>query len=172
VSGFGSTKRIVVYDTALRELRPEELRLIAAHELGHTKSQDVLHGAVIGALGIAAAACLLYLVLGWDPLLRRAGVERLADPRSLALVLAVIAVVTTLSRPVELLASRRAEARADVHALDITRDPQAFVAMQRRLAVTNLSDLDPHPLVYGLFASHPSPPERIALARTWANLPR
>jgi len=172
VSGFGSTKRIVVYDTALRELRPEELRLIAAHELGHTKSQDVLHGAVIGALGIAAAACLLYLVLGWEPLLRRAGVERLADPRSLALVLAVIAVVTTLSGPIELLASRRAEARADVHALDITGDPQAFVAMQRRLAVTNLSDLDPHPLVYGLFASHPSAPERIALARTWANLPR
>jgi STE24 endopeptidase len=172
VSGFGSTKRIVVYDTALREFRPEELRLITAHELGHTKSHDVLHGAVIGALGVAALACLLYLVLGWEPLLRRAGVERLADPRSLALVLALVAVVTTVSAPVELLASRRAEARADVHALDLTRDPDAFIAMQRRLAVNNLSDLDPNPLVYGLFATHPTVPERIALARTWALLPR
>jgi STE24 endopeptidase len=172
VSGFGSTKRIVVYDTAVRELAPEELRLIVAHELGHTKSRDILRGALIGALGVAAATCLLYLVLSWAPLLHRAGVQRLADPRSLALVLALVAVIGTLSGPVQLLTSRRVEARADVHALNLTRDPDAIVAMQRRLAVTNLSDLDPNPLLYGLFATHPTAPERIALARTWARLPR
>ena len=53
---------------------------------------------------------------------------------------------------------------------DLTRDPDTFVAMQRRLAVTNLSDLDPSPVVYGLFATHPTAPERIALARSWARL--
>jgi STE24 endopeptidase len=42
--------------------------------------------------------------------------------------------------------------------------------MEKRLAVRNLSDLDPHPLVYALFASHPTAPERIALARTWSRL--
>jgi STE24 endopeptidase len=66
--------------------------------------------------------------------------------------------------------SRRIEARADVHALDLTGDPATFVASERRLAVANLSDLDPNPLVYGLFATHPSAPERIALARDWARL--
>jgi len=64
--------------------------------------------------------------------------------------------------------SRRIEARADVHSLDLTRDPTTFVASERRLAITNLSDLDPAPLVYGLFATHPTSPERIALARAWA----
>jgi STE24 endopeptidase len=170
VSGFGATKRIVVYDTALRELPPEELRLIVAHELGHAKAGDVPRGALVGALGFAASTCLLYLLLSWPPLLRRAGVEHLADPRSLALVLAVAAVLTTLGGPLQLLSSRRVEARADVHSLDLTRDPEAFIAMEKRLAVRNLSDLDPHPLVYALFASHPTAPERIALARTWSRL--
>jgi STE24 endopeptidase len=168
VSGFGATKRIVVYDTALRDLPPGELRLIVAHELGHAKAGDVLRGALVGALGFAAGTCLLYLLLSWRPLLRRAGVEQLADPRSLALVLAVAAVVATLGGPLQLLTSRRVEARADVHSLDLTRDPEAFIAMEKRLAVRNLSDLDPHPLVYALFASHPTAPERIALARTWS----
>jgi Zn-dependent protease with chaperone function len=168
VSGLGATKRIVVYDTALRRLSPAELRAIVAHELGHVKAHDVRHGALVGALGAAATVCLLHLLTGSQRLLRRAGVERLADPRSLALVLALVALVTTLAGPLGLLTSRRAEARADVHALNLTRAPQAFIEMQRQLAVRNLSDLDPHPLVYGLFASHPTAPERIALARRWA----
>jgi STE24 endopeptidase len=71
---------------------------------------------------------------------------------------------------VQVLVSRRIETRADVHALDLTRDPQTFVEMQRRLSVTNLSDLDPPPLVFGLFATHPTGPQRIALARDWARL--
>jgi STE24 endopeptidase len=66
--------------------------------------------------------------------------------------------------------SRRIETRADVHALDLTRETEAFATMQRRLALTNLSDLDPHPLVYGWFSTHPTAPERLGLARTWARL--
>lgn len=170
VSGFGSTRRIVVYDTALRELTPDELRLITAHELGHVKSNDVLHGTLVGSLGVALAACVLYLALSSPWSLRRAGVRSVADPRAVALVLAVVAVLTTVSEPVANLVSRRIEARADIHALDLTRDPESLIAMQKRLAITNLSDLDPNPIVYGLFRTHPSPPERIALARDWTRI--
>jgi STE24 endopeptidase len=81
-----------------------------------------------------------------------------------------VAVFTQLATPVELLVSRRIEARADVHALDLARDPTGQIAMQHRLAVANLADLDPDPIVYGLFASHPTPPERIAIARDWAKI--
>lgn len=168
VSGFGATRRIVVYDTLLRTASPEEVRLVVAHELGHAKRNDVLRGTGIGALGVAAAGCLLFLALGWAPLLRRAGVSGADDPRSVALLLALVAVFTTLAGPLANLVSRRIEARADVHALDLTRDPETFIRMQRRLSLSNLSDLDPHPVVYGLFASHPTAPERIALARSWA----
>jgi STE24 endopeptidase len=57
-----------------------------------------------------------------------------------------------------------------VHALDLTRDPATFIAMQKRLATTNISDLTPNAVEYVLYASHPSSPERIAMARTWARL--
>jgi STE24 endopeptidase len=108
--------------------------------------------------------------LRWEGLLRRAGVGSAGDPRALALVLAIVAVIAAASGPVQVLVSRRIETRADVHALDLTRDPQTFVEMQRRLSVTNLSDLDPPPLVFLLFATHPTGPQRIGLARDWAGL--
>jgi STE24 endopeptidase len=170
VSGFGSTRRIVVYDTTLREMSAEEIRLITAHELGHVKNNDVLHGTLVGALGMAFGVCVLYLVLTMPRLQRRAGISALADPRSIAVILAVAVVLTQLSGPVQMLISRRIEARADVHALDLAGDPAGQIAMQHRLAVANLADLDPNPIVYGLFASHPTPPERIALARDWAKI--
>jgi STE24 endopeptidase len=170
VSGFGATRRIVVYDTLIKKASPDEVRLVVAHELGHAKRGDVLLGTLLGALGAATLVCVLALALRSEGLLRRAGVSSAGDPRALALLLAIVAVIAAVSGPVQVLVSRRIETRADVHALDLTRDPQTFVEMQRRLSVTNLSDLDPPPLVFGLFATHPTGPQRIALARDWARL--
>jgi STE24 endopeptidase len=70
--------------------------------------------------------------------------------------------------PASTLVSRRIEARADVHALRLTGDVQGFAQMQRRLAITNLSDLQPAWWRTALFSTHPSPPWRIAMARAWA----
>ncbi|WP_406287277.1 M48 family metallopeptidase [Embleya sp. NBC_00896] len=170
VSGFGSTRRIVVYDTTVRDADPREVELIVAHELGHAKRNDVLHGTLIGAAALAAGVCAVGLLMTWPPLLRRAGADSAGDPRSLALLLAVVAVLGTLSGPGQMLISRRLEARADVHALDLTRDPDAFIRMQHRLAVANRSNVTPNPVLQILFGSHPSAPERIALARDWARL--
>lgn len=170
VSGFGATRRIVVYDTLLDQASPAEVRLVVAHELGHAKRQDVLSSTALGAVGAAALVCFLAWALGSAGLLRRAGVSSLGDPRSMALLLAVASVCGAVTGPVQALVSRRIETRADVHALDVVGDPTTFVAMQRRLAVTNRSDLDPSPLVFGLFATHPCAPQRIGLARDWARL--
>lgn len=170
VSGFGATRRIVVYDTLVDTVPAAQVENVVAHELGHAKSQDVLRGTVIGALGLAAVVCALGWLLTWPRLLDRAGVDQAGDGRAVALVLAVVAVLGLVGGPAGNLVSRRIEARADVHALDLTRDPVTFAQMQRALAVQGLSDLDPHPLVYAVFASHPTSPERIALARTWARL--
>lgn len=167
VSGFGATRRIVVYDTLLRAPQPE-VELVVAHELGHAKEDDVLHGTLIGGLGSALGAILLYLVFG--ALRRRAGVTSIADPRAVGVVMGLMTLGTLLMSPAQNLISRHIEARADVHALDLTRDPATFVAMQRRLAVTNISDLSPDAMEYLLYASHPSSPERIAMARAWAKL--
>lgn len=167
VSGFGSSRRIVVFDTLLQRASPAEVELVVAHELGHAKRDDVLTGTALGALGAAAAVCALALLLRWPALLRRAGASGPGDPGIVALLLLLVSVGTLLAAPATNLVSRRIEARADVHALDLTRDPATFEAAQRRLALTNLSDLEPNPLAYVLFATHPSAVDRLALARAW-----
>ena len=168
VSGFGSTRRIVAYDTLLDGAPPAEVEMVVAHELGHAAEQDVLRGTLLGALGMAAGVCLLAVLLSRPGLLRRAGATGPGDPRVVALVLALVAVLSFATGPVQDLVSRRVESRADVHALDLTRDPGTFASLQRSLALASLSDLDPPPVVFGLFATHPTAPMRIALARTWA----
>ena len=170
VSGFGSTRRIVVYDTLLAEVPDEEVVSIVGHELGHVAADDVLTGTLIGALGAAAAVSLLGFLLSTTGLLRRAGAESTGDPRVVPLVLFLAAVGTLLSTPVQNFVSRGIEARADVHALDLTRDPEAFIAMQRRLAATNLSDPTPPEAWYWFFGSHPTAVQRVAMARDWARL--
>ncbi|MCU1672443.1 MAG: yhfN [Frankiales bacterium] len=171
VSGFGSTRRIVVYDTLVRTATPQEVELVVAHELGHAKRQDVLYGTVLGALGAAAGVCVLALLMSTG-LLRRAGASGPGDPRVIPLLLFLAAAGTLLVQPVTNLVSRRIEARADVHSLDLTRDPATFIASEQRLARTNLGDLEPNRFAYLLFATHPSTTERIAVAREWERLHR
>ena len=168
VSGFGSSRRIVVYDTLLDRLPDDQIESIVAHELGHVANDDVLTGTLIGALGSAAAVALLGWLLGWPPLLRRAGADSAADPRVVGLLLFLAAAGTLLSTPVQDGISRRVEARADLHALDLTRAPDAFTAVQRELGVANLSDPDPPAAWQWFFGTHPTTAQRVAFAADWA----
>jgi STE24 endopeptidase len=168
VSGLGPTRRIVIYDTLLREAPPEQVRAVVAHELGHAKRGDVLTGTLIGAFGAAAGVCALYLLGSWAGLLRRAGVESIVDPRGLALLVAVTTLAGLVALPLQNALTRRIEARADAHALALTDDPSTVEQMEARLATTNLADVDPPRWHYLIFASHPSIVERMAAARAHA----
>jgi STE24 endopeptidase len=168
VSGLGPTRRIVVYDTLLRDAPPAEVEAVVAHELGHAKTGDVVTGTIIGALGASLAVVAVYLVGSWTGLLRRAGVESVTDPRAIALLMALAAVAGLVAAPVQSFVSRRIEARADGHALELTRDAASVEAMEARLATTNLADVDPNRFEYVMFASHPSTVERMAMARVFA----
>ncbi|GIF37678.1 M48 family metallopeptidase [Actinoplanes xinjiangensis] len=168
VSGLGPTRRIVVYDTMLTEATPGEVVSVAAHELGHAKDRDVLTGTVLGALGAAIAVVALYLLGSWQWLLRLAGVDSIAEPRAIGLLLAVTTVAGLIAGPAQSFVSRRVEARADTHALTLTGDAATFEAMQRRLGTVNLSDPDPPAWEHAMFASHPSTVQRMAAARAWA----
>ena len=169
VSGYGPTRRIVVYDTLLEAGSDAEVAQVVAHELGHAKRQDVVTGTVLGSAGAAAAVCALYLLGSWGWLLRRAGLSGepsdLTDPRAVALLVAVVAVAGLFSTPAQSLISRQIEMRADQHALELTKDPAGFEAMQRRLALRNLSDVDPPAFEHWWFGSHPTTAQRIAAAR-------
>lgn len=168
VSGIGPTRRIVVYDTLLAQAPQPEVVSVVAHELAHAKHRDVVAGTLLGALAAAAAVVGLYLLGAWGGLLRAAGVGSVAEPRAIALLLAVVTVAGLVAGPAQALVSRQVEARADADALALTGDPSGFVAMQGRLAAVNRSDPDPPRWEHLLFGSHPTTVERIAAARAWA----
>ncbi|MGY1672992.1 M48 family metallopeptidase [Geodermatophilus sp. SYSU D00710] len=170
VSGFGSTRRVVVYDTLLADVPDDEIESIVAHELGHVAADDVLTGTLLGALGAAAAVALLGWLLSRPALLRRAGADSAGDPRVVPLVLLLTAVGSLVATPVQNLVSRQVEARADLYALDLTGDAQAFAAVQRRLSENNVSDPSPPVPWQWFFGSHPTPAERVAMAQDWLRL--
>lgn len=172
VSGFGSTRRIVLYDTLIRDDSIKQVELVVAHELGHAKRNDVLHGTILGALGGAAGVCAVFLLLSAAPVRRRIGITSAGDPRVVPFVLFLAVATPLLLSPLTNLVSRHIEARADLHSLDLTGDVNTFVSSQQQLATSGLSDLDPNPIVYQLFFDHPSGPQRIALAYEWQRLHR
>jgi STE24 endopeptidase len=171
VSGLGSTRRIVVFDTTLERAEQRDIELIIAHELGHARYRDVASATVTGALAALVAVPVLYLAAHWHALASIAGLggtDVATDPRSLPLVLAVTAVVEAVMGPLFSAVSRRVEARADLHALELSEDAAAVAAMQRRLALKNTAYLTPNRFAVALRASHPPTLARIALARHWA----
>ena len=160
VSGYGSTRRVVLYDTVVRDLPRDQVLAIVAHELGHARHDDVLTGSILAALGTTLGIGLLALVV---PLVRRRP-GALRDPTVVPLVAALVTIGTLLSSPVNNGLSRLIETRADVDSLQTTRNPAAFIAMQRELALHSLSDQPPAWSQFW-FGSHPTTLERIAIAR-------
>jgi len=154
VAGLGGTKRVVLYDNLIEEFTRAEVRSVVAHELAHVKHDDVPRG-------------LLFLALIAPPgmLLVQRITERLAPGArgadvvpALALALAVVAFAGQIAGSY---VSRGVEARADGFALRLTEDPEAFVSLERRLALQNVSDPDPPGLPHALFGTHPTTLERI-----------
>jgi STE24 endopeptidase len=169
VSGFGSSRRIVVYDTLLEQAPDAEIESVVAHELGHVAENDVMTGTLLGALGAMVAVLALYLLSLWTGLMQWIGVSGVGDGRSVAFLLAFVAAASFVSTPLQSAASREIETRADLHALNLTQDPQTFAEMQHRLAVTAKADVTPNWLLLRWFGTHPSATERLASARAWAD---
>lgn len=165
VSGFGDTRRVVLYDTLVVEAAPDEVMSVVAHELAHARHDDVLVGTLLGAVGAFAAVGVLGLFMGL--VMGRAGERSPGDPRVAPLVLACVAFGTQLVSPLENGISRALETRADVEALCLTDDPGAFESVQRKLATRSLSDPTPPSWSQWWWGSHPTTLDRVALARAW-----
>jgi STE24 endopeptidase len=161
VSGFGSTRRVVVYDTLVEALPQDEALSVIAHELAHARRGDVVTGSVLGAAGAVFGVGLLALVLG---ALGRRRLPGAGEPAVVPVVLALVALATVVSSPLQNGISRQIETRADVDALHATRDPDAFIGLQRELALRSLSDPTPPAWSHFWFGSHPTALKRMALA--------
>lgn len=168
VSGFGSTKRVVLYDNLIQDLPQREIDLVVAHELGHARHRDVLIGTTLGAVGSVTAICLLALLLDTRWLQRRASFDGAADARGVATVLLLVAAGSLLSAPVQNTVSRAIEARADRASLAATGDTEGFIDLQRSLAVTSLADPTPPAWAQFWWGSHPTALQRIGIAEALA----
>ena len=153
VSGLGPTRRVVVWDTLLADASEPELKLIVAHELGHRRDRHVLKGTLLGMSGAIVVVLVLWAVLGSlqprrFPLCRVAR-DRDRDRRPAG---------DLVDLPPVGASGGTALARADAR-------PRRVRRCARCLARKNLSDLDPPRLAYLMLFSHPTAPERLALAR-------
>jgi len=164
VSGLGSTRRVVLYDTLLSRAGPRDLRLVVAHELGHRRAHHVVLATALGAASAIVVVGVLAMLLRWHPVLPAIGASGAGDPRVAPLVLPAGTVMELGALPTGAAISRRWEAAADRASIELTGDRDGFAEMERELAVANLLDLAPTRLQYTLLFTHPTPPERIAAA--------
>jgi STE24 endopeptidase len=165
VSGFGDTRRVVLYDNLVRD-EPRRVTLsVVAHELGHARNHDVVIGTALGAAGAALGSGLLGLLFSRRWLLDRAGATDAGAPEVVALLLALAAVGSLVASPVQNTVSRAIEARADRSALEATHDYTAFTEVQKQLSLRSLSDPTPPALSQFWFGSHPTALQRIGIAR-------
>jgi STE24 endopeptidase len=161
VTGLGSTKRVVLYDTLLDKTRRPELRSVVAHELAHVENRDLLRG--MTWVAIAAPLALIFAGGLGTLLARRTGADP-ATPAALPAFALALAVTVFCLNVVGNQLSRDVEAAADDFALELTDDPEGLIALQTRLARTNLSDPDPPDWIRVLFGTHPTTVERIGAA--------
>ena len=156
VSGLGATRRVVLFDTLLASAGEREIKLIVAHELGHRRDRHAAKLTALAMVGSAVAVFVLWAALGT------------LSPRDFPLALLLFVGLELAGMPILAVVSRRMERAADRCSLELTHDLESFERAHVELARKNLSELDPPRLAYLLLFTHPTPPERLALARSWA----
>ncbi|MDM0084559.1 M48 family metallopeptidase [Variovorax sp. J31P179] len=164
-TGFGASKRVVFYDTLLRQLSAGEVEAVLAHELGHFRHKHVMKRMVaMFALSLAGFALLgwlsahswFYTGLGVQPNL-------MAPNDALAILLFMLAmpVFGFFVAPLPVLVSRKHEFEADAYAIAQTSGADLSAALLK-LYQDNASTLTPDPLFVKFYYSHPPASERLA----------
>ncbi|MBP7371878.1 MAG: M48 family metallopeptidase [Opitutaceae bacterium] len=159
-TGFGRFRRIVLFDTLISQLTPEELEAVLAHEIGHYRRGHIPRMLAISAviqLGALAAIAALAESSWFNPAFGFPAGE--IAPAFLLFGLLSGAAMFWLT-PLANLFSRKHEYEADAFAREAMGGPAPLVAALRKLAQKNLSNLTPHPWYSGFHYSHPTLVER------------
>jgi Zn-dependent protease with chaperone function len=166
MTGFGSSQRIVLWDTTLKQMSRDEILFVMGHEMGHY----VLHHIWKGLAWVAAGSFAVLWLTAWfaRALLARFGgrwnVHAAGDLAAIPLLFAVLMWVNYLGAPVANAISRGVEHEADVFALEITHDNDAGARSFLKLAEGNRSDPEPAGWVKLLLFTHPPLGDRIRFA--------
>ncbi len=174
VTGFGPSKRLVLWDTTIAQSTPDELSSVFGHELGHYALHHIVLGIVFTGVLLLAGFYLGQKLSRW--LLRRYGprwrVTSQNDWAFLVVLVLVLNVLSFLSEPIDNAFSRSIEHAADVYGQEvihgIVADPQTTAQQGfQRLGETSLDDPNRHPFVEFWTYSHPSISDRAAFAAAY-----
>jgi len=163
-TGFGAAKRVVFYDTLLKQLSPGEVDAVLAHELGHFKHKHIIKRIVSmfamsqpssAKLGWLSSQVWFYTGLGVRPNLNGAN-----DALALLLFLLVVPLFSFFVSPVFAQFSRKHEFEADAYAVAQT-DGKDLQSALLKLYKDNASTLTPDPVFVKFYYSHPPASERL-----------
>ena len=164
-TGLGKQKRVVFFDTLLKQLSPPEMEAVLAHELGHAKlnhiPKSMLRSFAISLLGMAALGWLstqawFYTGLGVQPHLTSSN-----NALALLLFMQVVPLVTFITTPLSAIKSRQHEFEADAFACAHASGQDLRQALLK-LYQDNASTLTPDPLYVAFYHSHPPAAQRLA----------
>ena len=163
-TGFGAAKRVVFYDTLLKQLSPAEVDAVLAHELGHFKHKHIIKRIVgmfamslvgFALLGWLSSQVWFYTGLGITPNLNGGN-----DALALLLFMLVVPLFSFFVSPIFAQFSRKHEFEADAYAVAQTDGKDLQTALLK-LYQDNASTLTPDPVYVKFYYSHPPASERL-----------
>jgi STE24 endopeptidase len=174
VTGFGASKRMVVYDTTVAKMTTPEIVAVMGHETGHYVLDHITKGLVISFGGLFIAFYLGFHSLGWL-LARRGkawGIRGVDDLASLPVLLLLLSIFSFIASPVSNTVSRHFEHQADQYALEVTHGltPDSGQVAAQAFQVLGEVDLDypdPGPIEVFLTYDHPATRDRVHFSLTY-----
>ncbi len=170
-TGFGKSKRIVLFDTLLTSHTAEEILAVLAHEVGHWKKRHVLKQLLLAEILSIAAFFILGKLIAWPLLYQTFGFTEPIPYVGLFLIGALFGPAGYFAQPLGAALSRTFEREADDFALSLISKGEPMVNAFKRLAADNLANLFPHPLYAWFYYSHPPLVERISRLKTLSSDP-
>ena len=159
-TGLGAKKRIVLYDTLIKELSTDEIVAVLAHEIGHYKRKHTMQGIALSVVQMGITFYLISLFLSIPALSQALGVNQ---PSFHIGIIAFGILYSPFSLIIGLLMnilSRKNEYQADAFTGEFFHAEHLISAL-KKLSINNLSNLTPHPLYVFFHYSHPTLLQRI-----------
>jgi STE24 endopeptidase len=167
-TGIGKVKRIVLYDTLIKQMSHAEIVAVLAHEIGHWKKGHIWKRLLWAEIMALAGSWVSFKLLAWPGL---PGMLGLPADITLPAKMVVLGFVSTLVLfplgPFSAWRSRCHEWEADRYAADLTGKPEDLASALVKMSAENLSNLFPHPFYALFYYSHPPTVERVRTLRGW-----
>ncbi|MGD9239514.1 MAG: M48 family metallopeptidase [Desulfobacterales bacterium] len=162
-TGFGKHKRIVLFDTLIKQHSINELVAVLAHEMGHYKKKHIRQSLILGILQTGLMLFLLSHFITYQGLFDAFYMSQQSIYAGMIFFAMLYAPIDFFIGILIQVLSRKNETAADQFAAETTKDPVAMVDALKKLSVHNLSNLTPHPFYVFLNYSHPPVLKRIQL---------